>query len=109
MDLADLVGLHIVLNGIPGKGHSKVLTAGIGWATAEVYKLLHKYDLSYPFHLKLMTKIIESVYFCFVHRRNLPEIFFKNFWNSRTSNNFRTSANFITKYNIYQIKKCFIV
>lgn len=36
MDLADLVGLYIVLNGIPGKGHCKVLTAGIGWATAEV-------------------------------------------------------------------------
>lgn len=36
VDLADLVGLYVVLNGIPGKGHSKVLTAGIGWATAEV-------------------------------------------------------------------------
>lgn len=36
MDVADLVGLYIVLGSIPGKGHSKVLTAGIGWATAEV-------------------------------------------------------------------------
>lgn len=36
VDLADLVGLYIILNGIPGKGHCKVLTAGIGWATAEV-------------------------------------------------------------------------
>ncbi|CAH1173595.1 unnamed protein product [Phaedon cochleariae] len=36
VDLADLVGLYIVLASIPGKGHSKVLTAGIGWATAEV-------------------------------------------------------------------------
>lgn len=36
VDLADLIGLYIVLTGIPGKGHSKVLTAGIGWATAEV-------------------------------------------------------------------------
>lgn len=36
VDLADLVGLYVVLAGIPGKGHSKVLTAGIGWATAEV-------------------------------------------------------------------------
>lgn len=34
--MADLVGLYVILNGIPGKGHSKVLTAGIGWATAEV-------------------------------------------------------------------------
>lgn len=36
MDSADLVGLYIILKSIPGKGHSKVLTAGIGWATAEV-------------------------------------------------------------------------
>jgi len=36
VDLADLVGLYVVLAGIPGKGHSKVLTAGVGWATAEV-------------------------------------------------------------------------
>ncbi|KAF7281240.1 BOS complex subunit TMEM147 [Rhynchophorus ferrugineus] len=36
VDIADLAGLYFVLNGIPGKGHSKVLTAGIGWATAEV-------------------------------------------------------------------------
>ncbi|KAF5304544.1 hypothetical protein FQA39_LY09595 [Lamprigera yunnana] len=36
VDLADLVGLYVVLGSIPGKGHSKVLTAGIGWATAEV-------------------------------------------------------------------------
>ncbi|XP_050298656.1 transmembrane protein 147 [Anthonomus grandis grandis] len=37
VDLADLVGLYFILNGIPGKGHSKVLTAGLGWATAEVF------------------------------------------------------------------------
>ncbi|KAI4462751.1 small seven transmembrane domain-containing protein [Holotrichia oblita] len=36
VDIIDLGGLYIVLNRIPGKGHSKVLTAGIGWATAEV-------------------------------------------------------------------------
>lgn len=36
VDIADLIGLYFVLSGIPGKGHSKVLTAGIGWATAEV-------------------------------------------------------------------------
>lgn len=36
VDLADLIGLYVVLGSIPGKGHSKVLTAGIGWATAEV-------------------------------------------------------------------------
>jgi len=37
VDLADLVGLYFILDNIPGKGHSKVLTAGIGWATAEVF------------------------------------------------------------------------
>ncbi|KAL1509189.1 hypothetical protein ABEB36_003964 [Hypothenemus hampei] len=36
VDIADLVGLYLVLSSIPGKGHCKVLTAGIGWATAEV-------------------------------------------------------------------------
>lgn len=36
IDLFDLVGILLVLNGIPGKGHSKILTAGIGWAGAEV-------------------------------------------------------------------------
>lgn len=34
--MADLIGMYLVLSGIPGKGHAKVLTAGIGWATAEV-------------------------------------------------------------------------
>ncbi|KAL2711692.1 transmembrane protein 147 [Vespula squamosa] len=37
IDLADLIGILLVLNGIPGKGHAKVLTAGIGWAGAEVF------------------------------------------------------------------------
>lgn len=35
VELADLVGLYIVLSNIPGKGHAKLLTAGIGWAGAE--------------------------------------------------------------------------
>ncbi|KAK9508142.1 hypothetical protein O3M35_007867 [Rhynocoris fuscipes] len=35
VDLADLVGLYLVLAGIPGKGHAKLLTAGLGWAGAE--------------------------------------------------------------------------
>lgn len=34
--MADLVGLSIVLSRIPGKGHNKLITAGLGWATAEV-------------------------------------------------------------------------
>lgn len=36
IDVADLLGLAIVLSRIPGKGHSKLITAGLGWATAEV-------------------------------------------------------------------------
>lgn len=36
IDIADLLGLAVVLNRIPGKGHSKLITAGLGWATAEV-------------------------------------------------------------------------
>lgn len=36
VDLADLLGMTFVLSRIPGKGHSKLITAGLGWATAEV-------------------------------------------------------------------------
>lgn len=36
MDLVDLIGLYIALSRIPGRGHPKVLTAGIGWGTAEL-------------------------------------------------------------------------
>ncbi|GFG39842.1 hypothetical protein Cfor_08822 [Coptotermes formosanus] len=36
VDLADLGGLYLVLLGIPGKGHAKVLTAGVGWAGADI-------------------------------------------------------------------------
>lgn len=36
VDLADLGGLYLVLMGIPGKGHAKVLTAGVGWAGADI-------------------------------------------------------------------------
>jgi len=36
MDLADLIGLHVALSRIPGRGHAKILTAGIGWGTAEL-------------------------------------------------------------------------
>ncbi|XP_011136463.2 transmembrane protein 147 [Harpegnathos saltator] len=35
IDLADLIGFLLVLNSIPGKGYTKVLTVGIGWAGAE--------------------------------------------------------------------------
>uniref|UniRef100_A0A0K8TQ29 BOS complex subunit TMEM147 n=1 Tax=Tabanus bromius TaxID=304241 RepID=A0A0K8TQ29_TABBR len=36
VDIADLLGLAFVLSRIPGKGHSKLITAGLGWAAAEV-------------------------------------------------------------------------
>jgi len=36
VDIADLLGLAVVLSRIPGKGHSKLITAGLGWAAAEV-------------------------------------------------------------------------
>jgi len=36
MDLIDFIGVFLTLSRIPGRGHAKVLTAGIGWATAEL-------------------------------------------------------------------------
>jgi len=36
VDVTDLLGLAFILSRIPGKGHSKLITAGLGWATAEV-------------------------------------------------------------------------
>lgn len=36
VDFADLIGLYFALNSVPGKGHAKILTAAIGWASAEV-------------------------------------------------------------------------
>ncbi|KOB75327.1 Conserved membrane protein, partial [Operophtera brumata] len=35
VDLADLLGLYLALNSVPGKGHAKILTSAIGWASAE--------------------------------------------------------------------------
>ncbi|KAL0831668.1 hypothetical protein ABMA28_002439 [Loxostege sticticalis] len=36
VDFADLLGLYFAMNSVPGKGHAKILTAAIGWASAEV-------------------------------------------------------------------------
>lgn len=36
VDLADLIGLYVVLQRLAGKGQVKVLTAGVGWAFAEL-------------------------------------------------------------------------
>merc|ERR1712226_201827 len=35
MDLSDLLGLHLLMLRIPGRGELKVLVAGLGWATSE--------------------------------------------------------------------------
>lgn len=76
IDLADLAGILLVLNGIPGKGHAKVLTAGIGWAGAEV--LLTRFLLLWvgargaEFDWKYIQKSLESninlvkIYFLFI-------------------------------------------
>lgn len=36
VDLADLIGMSIVMTRIAGKGNTKVLIAGLGWAGAEL-------------------------------------------------------------------------
>ncbi|CAB0033949.1 unnamed protein product [Trichogramma brassicae] len=64
MDIADLIGIYLVLNSIPGKGHAKVLTAGIGWASAEVvltrFLLLWVGARGAEFDWKYIQKSLES-------------------------------------------------
>lgn len=36
VDLADLIGIHMVMTWIASKGEIKFLVAGMGWATAEL-------------------------------------------------------------------------
>lgn len=64
VDLADLVGIFIVLSGIPGKGHAKVLTAGVGWAGAEIILsrcvMLWIGARGQEFHWKYIQKCFES-------------------------------------------------
>lgn len=36
VDVADLIGLHIVMTKFAGKGETKFLVAGLGWASAEL-------------------------------------------------------------------------
>lgn len=36
VDLADLVGMYLVMTRLSGKGHLRFLTTGLGWATAEL-------------------------------------------------------------------------
>lgn len=60
----DLIGLYVVLCGIPGRGHIKILTAGLGWAGAEI--LLTRFLLLWvgargaEFDWKYIQKCLES-------------------------------------------------
>lgn len=36
IDIMDLLGIAFILSKIPGKGHSKLISVGLGWATAEL-------------------------------------------------------------------------
>lgn len=36
VDLADLLGLHLVMSRNAGKGEYKIMVAAMGWATAEL-------------------------------------------------------------------------
>lgn len=64
VDLADLTGLAFVLSRIPGKGHSKLITAGLGWAAAEVILsrglLLWVGARGAEFHWMYIQKCLES-------------------------------------------------
>lgn len=36
IDFIDLIGIALMLSKIPGKGHSKLISVGLGWSTAEL-------------------------------------------------------------------------
>ncbi|XP_063696525.1 BOS complex subunit TMEM147 [Culicoides brevitarsis] len=36
IDVIDLLGIALMLSKIPGKGHSKLISVGLGWSTAEL-------------------------------------------------------------------------
>jgi len=56
--------MYIILQSIPGKGHAKIMTAGIGWAGAEI--LLTRFLLLWigargtEFDWKYIQKSLES-------------------------------------------------
>ncbi|XP_050525902.1 transmembrane protein 147 isoform X2 [Daktulosphaira vitifoliae] len=64
VDLADIVGIFFILQSIPGKGHAKIITAGVGWAGAEI--LLTRFLLLWvgargtEFDWKYIQKCLES-------------------------------------------------
>ncbi|KAJ1527200.1 hypothetical protein ONE63_008731 [Megalurothrips usitatus] len=64
VDLLDLAGMYLVLSGIPGKGHAKIVTAGVGWGGAELLLtrglLLWVGARGAEFHWKYIQKCLES-------------------------------------------------
>jgi len=64
VDLLDLAGIYLVLSGIPGKGHAKIVTAGVGWGGAELLLtrglLLWVGARGAEFHWKYIQKCLES-------------------------------------------------
>lgn len=42
VDMADLLGLHLVMSRNAGKGEYKIMVAAMGWATAEL--VMSRYD-----------------------------------------------------------------
>ncbi|XP_034243265.1 transmembrane protein 147 [Thrips palmi] len=64
VDLLDLVGMYLILSGIPGKGHAKIVTAGVGWGGAELLLtrglLLWVGARGSEFHWKYIQKCLES-------------------------------------------------
>lgn len=51
VDMADLLGLHLVMSRNAGKGEYKIMVAAMGWATAELvmsrYKTHSKVHISH--------------------------------------------------------------
>lgn len=87
MDLADIAGIYFILQSIPGKGHAKVMTAGIGWAGAEI--LLTRFLLLWvgargtEFDWKYTQKCLESninlVIIIFLNLHIIQPILYQNY------------------------------
>ncbi|TWW79540.1 Transmembrane protein 147 [Takifugu flavidus] len=75
VDLADLLGLHLVMSRNPGKGEYKIMVAAMGWATAElvhyiamaaVVWMFTRYDLPKSFRLPVTVLLALCVYKAFL-------------------------------------------
>lgn len=56
VDLADLLGLHLVMSRNAGKGEYKIMVAAMGWATAEL--VMSRYILILVLYLKTSLLIV---------------------------------------------------